>query len=487
MSDLMKNSILKDLSLQPPALWKHFAALCDIPHPSGHEQGIIKYVENIASRHNLEIKKDHAGNLFIKKPATNEKHNGQTVMLQCHMDMVPQANSDKKHNFTTDPIVPIVDNGWIRADNTTLGADNGIAVAAALAILEDNTIEHGPLGILLTVEEESSMHGALEVTSDFFEADVMINLDSEDIDEIYIACAGAAGTTASLDIHYIPQKQDNYNFFDLQIKGLEGGHSGVDIILNRGNAIKILGKVLETVNKISPISLFELNGGSLWNAIPREASAKFAVSKDLDMICELRNISNILKKEYEKTDPDLAIEIIPIQPVDKVFDANCTDKAINAINIFPNGMFKMSNEIPGVVETSSNLGILKTEKDKLTLHSMQRSLIDSERDATQSNITEIMKQSGMELSYGTSFPGWVPDSNSKILEKCRKAYRELFAKDAKIMAIHAGLECGIIGKQKPEMEMIAIGPTIKFPHSPKEKVEIASVEKFWKLILQLIK
>ena len=487
MTTLLKDALGKDPQLNPLSLWKHFEAICTIPHPSGHEQGIIDYATTLASRHGCAISKDHVENLLISKPATNGNEDGDIIMLQCHMDMVPQANADKKHDFAIDPIIPIVDNGWIRADETTLGADNGIAVAAVFALLEDTTIQHGPLRILLTVEEESRMHGALELKTDFFDADIMINLDSEDIDEIYIACAGAVGTTAELDLTFKSVSLNDYNFYTLSVKDLEGGHSGVDIILNRGNAIKILGTALAELQKCTDINLIECCGGSLWNAIPRESSANFATSKSVDIECEIRKINDKLKAEYSETDPHLQIELNIAPQVPNVMSNACTEKIINAINICPNGFFKMSEEIQGVVETSSNLGVMSVSEGKCLLQSMQRSLVDKERDAIQSKIISAMHSTGFATTSGTSFPGWVPKPHSPIVEKCQKVYTELFKKEPKVMAIHAGLECGIIGKKHPKMDMIAIGPTMKFPHSPKEKVDIKSVEKFWNLLIRMIK
>ncbi len=486
MTTLLKNTLGKDPQLSPLSLWKHFSAICAIPHPSGHEQGIIDYATNLASGLGLKISKDHVGNLFITKPPTNGNEDGDIIMLQCHMDMVPQANANKKHNFTTDPIIPIIDNGWIRADETTLGADNGIAVAAVFALLEDRTIQHGPLRVLLTVEEESRMHGALELKTDFFDADIMINLDSENIDEIYIACAGAVGTTASLDLTFEHISPDEYNFHTLAIKGLEGGHSGVDIILHRGNAIKILGTALAELQKCNKINLIDCNGGSLWNAIPRESSANFAIKRSADIECEFRKINQKLKNDYAKTDPDLQITFKAAPQVSEVMNKACTEKIINAINTCPNGFFKMSDDLPDVVETSSNLGVMSISDGKIILKSMQRSLIDKERDIIQHKIISAMHSTGFNTHSGTSFPGWIPKSHSPIVEKSKKVYTALFKKIPKIMAIHAGLECGIIGKKHPQMEMISIGPTMKFPHSPKEKVNIKSVEQFWNLLLAMI-
>ena len=487
MTTRLKDALGRDTQLNPLALWKHFSAICDIPHPSGHERGIINYAKNLAEKCALKVAEDHVGNLLITKPATNGDEDGDVIMLQCHMDMVPQANADKKHDFTTDPIIPIIDNGWVRADDTTLGADNGIAVAAVFALMEDKTIIHGPLRILLTVEEESRMYGALELKKEFFDADVMINLDSEDIDEIYIACAGAVDTTATLNLNFHPVVSDDYKYYSISVKGLEGGHSGVDIILDRGNAIKILGKALNTVKNNRELNLIDCSGGSLWNAIPREAIAKFAVSNFEDIDCEFRKIREQLKNDYADTDPDLDIELNVDTQVPEMINCRSSEKIIDAINLFPNGFFKMSDDMPGVVETSSNLGIMFIKDGQLFLQSMQRSLIDKERDAIQKEIVSTMHSVGFSTTSGTSFPGWVPKPNSPIVEKTKKRYAELFGKQPKIMAIHAGLECGIIGKKRPEMDMIAIGPTMKFPHSPKEKVDIKSVEQFWNLLLAMIR
>ena len=480
-------TILKGTELQPAALWKHFAAICAIPHPSGHEEKLIEYTLNFCRKLNLDAVTDDVGNIFIRKPASSSASTAQTTLLQAHLDMVPQADEHKQYDFTKEPVIPIIDDdGWIRADKTTLGADNGIALAAIFAILEDDTLEHGPLNVLLTVEEETRMLGANMVSPDFFEGDVMINLDAEDIDEIYIACAGGCETSGAFRLLYSPLTPSEYRFFKLSVGGCEGGHSGVDIILKRGNAIKILGTALDELNRKYEISLFNLQGGSLWNAIPREAYAQFALPVNNDPFCEFRRLEEKLKSEYRETDPGLTIELSDSPAVDNVFENDCNRRILKSLMLHPDGVFAMSGDLDGVVETSSNLGIMKTENDTFTLASMQRSLIDSERDRAQKKVADIMESLDFEISFGESFPCWTPRPETALVRKCTDVYRRILGREPRITAIHAGLECGIIGKKKPSMEMIAIGPTIKFPHSPGEKVNIESVEKFMALLKGLI-
>ena len=480
---------LADADLKPASLWRFFAEICAIPHPSGLEGKLAEYILKFCEVRSIPAWQDETGNIFIEHGGM-KREGDKRILFQAHLDMVPQADNARNHDFAKDPIVPLVDDGWVRADATTLGADNGIAVAALLALMDDESLKDIPFNILLTVEEETGLRGAQSVSPDFFDGDMLINLDAEDIGEIYIACAGACSTTGRLELEYTEADTTARSCFILNIFGLEGGHSGVDIILRRANAILILGEILAELAEKFDLTLAEIYGGSLMNAIPREASAKFAVLNvaSNELICDVRRIADEIKQRFAETDPGLSVDVtLENSSPEILFSEDSTSRVIYVLKNVPNGVFSMSSDVPGVVETSSNLGVLKHSDGKLEIVSMQRSLIDSERDQAASNIAGFFEKHGFTVKTGDVFPGWLPDRESNLLRRCCKLYNLLFDEDPKVTAIHAGLECGILGRKKAGMEMIALGPNIRFPHSPKEKVNIKSVGKFWKIIRELLK
>ncbi len=475
------------LELEPKKLWQHFSAICAIPHPSGHEKKIAEYIINFCEAKGIECRKDSAGNLLLRKDASPGLESVPRVILQAHLDMVPQCDSCIEHDFKTDPIKPVLDGEWVRAEKTTLGADNGIGVAAILAVIESPE-QHGPLSAILTIEEETRLRGANNLDLSFLDGDVLINLDSEDFDEVFIACAGGCESFFSIAPKFESLDAADFDFFELAISGLEGGHSGVDIHLGRGNANIILAQLLFLLIEKHPIRLISLNGGSLANAIPREACAMFAVRRDesANIADEIQYLGEKISASY-KADPHIQIKIANCAAATSAISSELSTVILRASAECPNGVLAMSHSFKGVVETSSNLGIVRTNAGTISFTTMQRSLVESEMFDLRKRIVSFMEDTGFSCSLGDSFPPWEQaQGNSPILDIYLHSYHELFNMEPKKVAIPAGLECGIIGKLKPSMDMLSFGPTIKFPHSPKEKVNIESVQKFWKLLTHIL-
>lgn len=475
--------------LKPQAVWELFEQLCRIPRPSKHEQKVSQWIQDWALQLKLEVKEDEVGNLFIKKPATQGMENKAGIILQAHMDMVPQKNNDVDHDFLTDPIKPYInDTGdWVTAQGTTLGADNGIGLASALAVLASTDISHGPIEVLVTIDEEAGMTGAFGLNSGWLDGEILINTDSEQEGEVYMGCAGGIDGNISFDLTFeaVPA---SYQAFNLSISGLKGGHSGVDIHLGRGNANTLLVRfLLSAVNKFD-IRLTELCGGSLRNAIPRDAFASFVIAPDdvaafkEDLATYLSTIRTNLKAVED------AIELLLISPEEfELCWSKPTQAAIlRALNACPNGVVRMSDDIPGIVETSLNLGVIHTRGNKLNAKVLIRSLHEDGQLQTQQQVSSVFELAGATITFSGAYPGWKPDINSNIMKIVRDTYQELFNSLPNIMVIHAGLECGLFKSPYPHWDMVSIGPTIKFPHSPDEKVEIAAVEKYWQLLCAVL-
>lgn len=481
----MSNKITK---LEPNAVWKHFYNLTQIPRPSKFEQKCIEYMKNFGESLGLETIVDPVGNVIIRKPATPGMENRKGVILQAHLDMVPQKNSDKVHDFEKDPIETIIDGEWVRANGTTLGADNGMGVAAAMAILESKDIQHGMIEALFTIDEETGMTGAFGLQPGYLKGDILLNLDSEDEGELYIGCAG--GTNANADFKYketdVPQ---DYLAYKLSVTGLKGGHSGVDIHLGRGNANKIINRFLKNTSTLFNVRISKLNGGSLRNAIPREAFADIVLPSQYKNEFEnyLKEFESIVKKELSAVEPDLKIEAVSIDLPSKIMDEKDQMTFINAIYACPNGVIRMSNEMEGLVETSNNLAIVTIENGLATVLCLLRSSVDSAKLDLESQIESVFNLAGAEISFSGQYPGWKPNPQSPILQKMLEIYKNKFGKTPKIFAIHAGLECGLLGGVYPNWDMISFGPTIRFPHSPDEKVHIESVKKFWEFLIETLK
>ncbi len=481
MSDLTK--------LYPKELWENFDNICAIPHPSKHEEKLVAWMMNWAKEHDIECKKDAIGNLIFRKPATKGMENRVPVILQAHVDMVPQANASTKHNFETDPIKPrVCEDGWVRATGTTLGADDGIGGAAAMAVLASKDIAHGPLEVLLTIDEETGMTGAFGLKKGALKGEILINLDSETEGELYVGCAGGLDGVITMNYRQtaVPAGMKGYQ---ITITGLNGGHSGMDIILGRANANKLMTRILTAATEKCGIRLASFVGGNLRNAIPREAVAVVAVPEDNDKaLTKLVNaMAKTLKAEFAATEPGLTIKAKAIEAPAKVMPEAIQGKLLDMVFALPNGVLRMSDSMPGLVETSNNLAIVKAENGHIEVSSLMRSSVDSAKEAVGQRMTAIARLAGAEISLEGAYPGWKPNLDSPILNTAKKVYKDKFKKEPAFMAIHAGLECALFSVNYPNWDMISFGPTIMHPHSPDERVNIESVGKFWDFIVALLK
>lgn len=475
-------------NLQPQVVWNIFEQMCANPRPSGHEQKVSAWIQQLAKDHNIDCKEDKVGNLFLKKPATAGMENRKGVVLQAHMDMVPQKNSDTDHDFITDPIDAYVDGEWVTARGTTLGADNGIGLAASLAVIFSDDIEHGPLEVLVTIDEEAGMTGAFGLEAGWLEGDILLNTDSEDEGEVYMGCAGGIDANIQFPLQHEAAPTDHQTF-EIAVKGLKGGHSGVDIHLGRGNANKLLARFLKEAGRDMGVRLVNINGGTLRNAIPREAFATITVApaqREEFKAC-LEFFAKTIKIELAATEPDIEVTLAPVVELPAVLTTDCQTRLIAAFNGLVNGVIRMSDEITGVVETSSNLGMIQSEGDHVSIQCLIRSLSDSCRIDAQEMIASIFELAGAEVNFDGAYPGWKPETTSPIMQVMRDVYETEFGSVPKIMVIHAGLECGLFKTSYPTMDMASFGPTICFPHSPDEKVNIATVDMFWKYLLAILK
>ncbi|CAI1569449.1 beta-Ala-His dipeptidase [Serratia fonticola] len=479
-------SELSQLSPQP--LWDIFAKICSIPHPSYHEEALAQHILDWAKEKNLHAERDQVGNILLRKPATKGMENRKPVALQAHLDMVPQKNNDTVHDFTKDPIQPYIDGEWIKARGTTLGADNGIGMASALAVLADDSVEHGPLEVLLTMTEEAGMDGAFGLQPNWLQADILINTDSEEEGEIYMGCAGGIDfiTTLPLQREALPT---GYQTLKLTLKGLKGGHSGADIHHGLGNANKLLARFLFAHTPELNLRLLELNGGTLRNAIPREASAVVAVpAAKADALKTLsQQFLATLQNELSAKEKNITVLLEPATTALQALTADSQSRFVALLNGTPNGVIRMSDEVKGVVETSLNVGVVTTSEHEAEIICLIRSLIDSGKDYVVDMLTAVGQLANAKVAPKGGYPGWQPDANSPVMQLVRETYQQLFNKTPNIMVIHAGLECGLFKKPYPEMDMVSIGPTITGPHSPDEQVHIASVGQYWTLLTALLK
>ncbi len=479
-------SELSQLSPQP--LWDIFAKICSIPHPSYHEEALAQHIMTWAKEKGLHAERDQVGNILLRKPATKGMENRKPVALQAHLDMVPQKNNDTVHDFTKDPIQPYIDGEWVKARGTTLGADNGIGMASALAVLSDDSVEHGPLEVLLTMTEEAGMDGAFGLQPNWLKADILINTDSEQEGEIYMGCAGGIDfiTRMTLQREAIPA---GYQTLKLTIKGLKGGHSGADIHLGLGNANKLLARFLFEQAKDLDLRVLDLNGGTLRNAIPREGSVTLAIAAD--KVDQLKSLSQdylaTLQNELAAVEKNLTVVLEPVSSEAKALTKETQQRLVALLNATPNGVIRMSDAVKGVVETSLNVGVVTMNENEAEIICLIRSLIDSGKDYVVSMLTAIGQLAGAETSPKGGYPGWQPDPSSPVMALVRETYEKLFNKTPNIMVIHAGLECGLFKKPYPDMDMVSIGPTMTGPHSPDEQVHIESVGQYWQLLTALLK
>ena len=467
-------------SLQPQEVWRNFAKVCSVPHPSHHLEQITKLVVDFGKSLGLETLTDKAGNVLIRKPATAGMEDRKVIVLQAHLDMVPQKNNSVKHDFEKDPIKTIVDGEWLRADQTTLGADNGIGVAAIMAVLESKELKHGPIAALFTSDEETGMYGAFGLQPDWIKGDILLNLDSEDEGELFIGCAGGLDASINWKFKPLPTAPDDIAL-KVTVSGLKGGHSGLDIILGRANANKLLFRFLKEAISSDEARLSEVEGGNMRNAIPREGWAIITIPEESkkDIVNLAKEYEALFNEEYKDIENKITISVEEVDTPDNIIPEQIQDDFINAVTGCPNGVFRMIPTIPNIVETSMNLSIIRANTEKIEIHCLLRSSVDSKKEELASMVDSIFTLAGAKVEFSGGYSGWNPNTNSPILHAMKETYKKEFNKEPKVQVVHAGLECGIIGATEPNLDMISFGPTIRHPHSPDEKVNIKSVGDFW--------
>ncbi|HBT84628.1 MAG: aminoacyl-histidine dipeptidase [Fermentimonas sp.] len=478
---------IKDL--QPSAIWGYFYDITQIPRPSKKEEKIRAYLLEFANAHNLDAKEDKAGNILITKPAAPGKEDLPTVILQSHVDMVCEKNSDIEHDFDNDPIETIIDGDWVKANGTTLGADNGIGVAAQLAILASDDIAHGKIEAFFTVDEETGLTGANALEKDFLTGNFLINLDTEEEGEIYIGCAGGKSTKA-----YFSYKEKDapkkYFWFKIMVKGLRGGHSGSDIDKGFGNANKILARFLHSISrKKYNMLLSNIGGGNLHNAIAREAYAVIGVKEKYkeEIRVKLNTFLADVQNELKHTEPNFDIQMESVQIPSKVINKGAAERLILALNACPHGVIGMSNDIPGLVETSTNLASVKMlQHHQIEVGTSQRSSVESQKKYIVNMVSAVFELAGAKVTHNEGYPGWEPNPDSYLLKIAQREYKTLYGKDPEVKAIHAGLECGLFLEKYPNLDMISIGPDMTDVHSPDEKMKISSVAKFWDYLVKIL-
>jgi len=473
--------------LKPELVWQRFFEISQIPRPSKSEEKLLTYLKKLAERENLSFKQDEAGNITISVPATKGYENNPVIILQGHIDMVCEKNKGTDHDFDNDPLKLVYKDGWIKTDGTTLGADNGIGVAASLALINDRDAVHGPLELLLTVDEETGLNGATNMDGSIISGKTLLNLDSEEDGTFYVGCSGGFGTSGNWKISYqsIPAGFVPYN---LEISGLKGGHSGLEIQTGKANSLKLMARILYSLPFEFYISKIE--GGNKRNAIPREAEAViFLKSSDIINFSEfLKSQEEEFRSEFKTADGNVKISCEPSEDkTEKVFDKQFTAKIIQTLIALPHGVINFSQDLPGLVETSTNLAIIKISEDVLSVITTQRSSVESAKYYIAASVKSIFELGGGEVVTGDDYPGWKPNLDSKVLKTSKEVYKRLFNSEPVITAIHAGLECGILGDKSPGMDMISFGPTITGVHSPDEQVNVAAVEKFYFLLKEILK
>lgn len=473
--------------LKPERLWYYFGEICKIPRPSRKEAQIAAWVMVIGRKCGLEVLNDPTGNVLIRKKATVGMENRPVIILQSHLDMVCEKNNITVHNFETDPILPRIEGEWVKATGTTLGADDGIGVAAMLAIMESENLTHGPLEFLFTIDEETGLSGAAGLQPGFLNGRILLNLDSEDDGELFIGCAGGKDTSIVLPYSNEPLPE-GFKSFRIEVSGLKGGHSGDDINKGLGNAIKILNRILWEASSAFGLRLSLFEGGNLRNAIAREAFALVAVPEAMEealkqhiIACESR-----AKSELKTTEPDLKISYSLAASTGSCITVSSQEKLLNALYACPHGVIAMSADIPGFVETSTNLASVKTKADHFLIGTSQRSSLESSKNDIANMVASLFRLAGATITHGEGYPGWAPDRDSPVLQLTRNTYSALFGQEPKVLVIHAGLECGLIGKKFPGIDMISYGPTIKGAHSPDERLLIPTVSKFWELTVAIL-
>ena len=469
---------IKDL--QPKVVWNNFYGLTQIPRPSKHEGKVIEYLYNWGVSHGLETIKDETGNIIIRKPATPGFENRKGVILQGHMDMVPQKTGDSNHDFLNDPITTLIDGDWVTADRTTLGADNGIGVALGLAVLEDPTVKHGPVEVLVTYDEETGMTGANKLRPGILKGDILINLDSEDEGELCVGCAG--GLDAKADFKYRKYNTPKgYKGLRIKVSGLQGGHSGMDISLYRANANKVMCRILLPLLENFGAKVVSFTGGSLRNAIPFEAVCEIVLPEEnVNSVKKLIvNIFEEVKAEYVESDPSAAMELTSVPAAPKFIQGSVMLNAVKAMIACPSNVIRMSQSMPGLTETSINMAIVRTERGHIRVHSLMRSAIDTAKADLAERVRCIFELAGAEISFAGGYSGWRPKLDTPMNKVMMEQFEKVYGYPMKVMATHGGLECAIMGAKYPNGEMVSIGPTIRYPHSPDERLKIDTVGRTW--------
>lgn len=473
-------------NLEPKALWNNFADLNAVPRPSKKEERVIAFMKDFGNKLGLETIEDEVGNVIIRKPATKGFEDRKMVVLQSHLDMVHQKNNDTDFNFDTQGIEMFVDGDWVRANGTTLGADNGIGVATIMAILESNEIQHPPIEALFTIDEETGMTGAKGLKGGLLNGDILLNLDTEEDDEIGVGCAGGVDVTATGTYTETVAPQ-NTVAYTIKVKGLNGGHSGMDIIKGLGNANKLMNRLLFATKDF--MQLAKLEGGSLRNAIPRESVAQVLVTSEEKFISEFEKMKKAIISEYKSLEPTLSISVEKsAENFVKVMPSNEQNTFLNAMNAAHNGVFRMSPDIADLVETSNNIAKVSVENGTIKIECLTRSSVESSKMELANALTSVFELAGYKTELSGDYPGWTPNMDSPILKVLDDLYQKLNnGKKANVAACHAGLECGILGRNYPEMDMISFGPTIKGAHSPDERASISSTQKYWNFVLEILK
>jgi len=473
--------------LEPALVWKHFAAFSKVPRCSKHEAAAAQFVLDVAKRFNLQARQDAAGNVIVRKPASKGRERRPGVCLQGHLDMVCEKNADTKHDFSKDPIELVRKGNFLMANGTTLGADNGIAVATNLAIMEDTSLEHGPLELLFTVDEETGLTGAHHLQPGFVESPILLNLDSEDEGVLYVGCSGGKDTTGAWTIETEAAPAGSKGI-EVKVAGLRGGHSGLEIDKGRGNALKILNRVL-TALEGAGARLARIDGGNKRNAIPREATALvFVPGRQVDAaLATVAEWNVVLRHELSTVEPDLAVTAAPSRARASVLKKKYQKALTRVIAALPHGVVKMSADLPGLVETSTNVAVISTKGKKVELSTSQRSSVASEIAEIAHTVRVIFEMGGAEVRQGDGYPGWKPNMQSAVLKTAKDTYQQIFGKVPDVRAVHAGLECGIIGEKYPGIDMVSFGPTLEGVHSPDEKIHIDTVPKFYRYLLGILK
>ena len=481
-----KNMNQQIAQLEPKDIWSHFVALNEVPRPSKKEEKVRQFMLDFGNKLGLETFEDKIGNVIIKKPATPGMENRKTVALQSHLDMVPQKNKDKDHDFEKDGIDMLIDGDWVTADGTTLGADNGIGVAAIMGLLASKDIPHPPLEALFTIDEETGMTGAQELEEGILDAEIMLNLDTEEDDELDIGCAGGVDITAKGKYQEVPVPED-YKAYKIHVKGLTGGHSGMDIHLYRGNANKIMNRLLYK-GASQGLQISSINGGGLRNAIPRESEAIVLLpsNKEKEILAELKKLAKTIQVEQEKQDPQLDILFEETNKPQKMMSWADRDRLIKSVYGAFNGVYRMSPDMEDLVETSNNVAQVLVGDGNIQIENLTRSSVESTKEDLANTLKSVYELGGLDVTLAGSYPGWKPNPNAQILALMTDLYKKMYKEEPKVVACHAGLECGIIKSHYPNMEMISFGPTIQGAHSPDERVNIESVKKFWEFLKETL-